>query len=269
MDKSFNTPRRKSHFQYAFQTPKSARWSPTSSGHQSTLFDSIRSPSTPKTPSTLPLNASTGYFAFLSDPSQDTSLPVHEPTHAGVEEQRGREEEQEWSKRQEHEERAHKARLEKESAEAIQGEFEWVRSGGILRDAQGRRDKVRTEAIRTEIRAQEEERGIMDKWHAYEDSWRRLTRSGGVIRFHDIPWPQENMDTSDQLDMASMQRFILSTLRVRSNRATRKEIIRAAWLRWHPDKLSTILNRIDPEDEERVREGISMVMVCLKELQGG
>ncbi|KAG5220669.1 mitochondrial carrier domain-containing protein [Salix suchowensis] len=54
---------------------------------------------------------------------------------------------------------SHTARLEREQAEATQGEFDWVRSGGILRDARGRRDKVRTEAIRTEIRRRDEEDG--------------------------------------------------------------------------------------------------------------
>lgn len=242
------------------------------------------------------LRASLGYFAFLPESDPRPPLPPSAPntdskaateTAERLDSTRPHETPQGCSEsdRQERGTSAHTARLEREQAEATQGEFDWVRSGGILRDARGRRDKVRTEAIRAEIRRRDEEDGIMRTWNAYEERWRRLSRPGigtdqhMAIRFRDIPWPQGSaadkepgvgaVGTVEELDVESMQRFFLATLRVRTNRMTRKELVRAAWLRWHPDKLVSVLARVVPEDVGMVQEGVSLVMVCLKALQGG
>ncbi|KDQ22370.1 hypothetical protein PLEOSDRAFT_1023114, partial [Pleurotus ostreatus PC15] len=228
-----------------------------------------------------------GYFAFLPQSDPKPPLPPPAPntdskaatdTAERLGSTRPPETPQGCSEsdRQEHGTSAHTARLEREQAEATQGEFDWVRSGGILRDARGRRDKVRTEAIRAEIRRRDEEDGIMRTWNAYEERWRRLSRPGTgtdqhmAIRFRDIPWPQGSaadkelgvgaVGTVEDLDVESMQRFFLATLRVRTNRMTRKELVRAAWLRWHPDKLVSVLARVVPEDVSMVQEGISLVM---------
>ncbi|KAF9493089.1 hypothetical protein BDN71DRAFT_1450803 [Pleurotus eryngii] len=287
------------HRQYASLTTTKTMTSfslPSSWQRQSALFGSTSSPSTSSKRRQITdeaLGSSLGYFAFLpqSDPRppptpsapNTDAMPATE-TAERLDSTRPPETPEGCSEsdQQERGTSSHTARLEREQAEATQGEFDWVRSGGILRDARGRRDKVRTEAIRTEIRRRDEEDGIMRTWNAYEERWRRLTRPGTgtdqhmAIRFRDIPWPQGSaadkepgVGTVEELDVESMQRFFLATLRVRTNKMTRKELVRAAWLRWHPDKLVSVLARVVPEDVGLVQEGVGLVMVCLKALQGG
>ncbi|EEB95289.1 hypothetical protein MPER_05760 [Moniliophthora perniciosa FA553] len=52
------------------------------------------------------------------------------------------------------------ARMSREQAEATRGEEEWVRNGGILRDADGKRDFQRTEAVREELRLRDIEKAL-------------------------------------------------------------------------------------------------------------
>ncbi|KAL0958173.1 hypothetical protein HGRIS_000336 [Hohenbuehelia grisea] len=166
------------------------------------------------------------------------------------------------------------ARRAAERAEALKGEFDWVRSGGMLRDAHYRPDKARTEAIRAEIRLQDKEASITREWDGYEAQWHNLLASEGPVRFGDIPWPQAR-DRADAplsleaLDASKMAEFLLASLTVRGNKLTRKERVRASWLRWHPDKMTALLTRIIPQDIPAVNAGISVVMTCLKNLQDG
>lgn len=176
-----------------------------------------------------------------------------------------------WTKQQE-EEAASGRRFEKEEEEAACGEFEWVRSGGILRDAQGRRDKVRTESIRAEIRLQEEERLLMERWDAYEGALRALVSSSTPLHFEDIPWPLDPQDipyTTKNLSTKTdeIKEFLLGNLKVRSVTVTRKERIRSSYLRWHPDKIAPVFGRVVEEDIEAVRGGISAVIMFLKSFQ--
>lgn len=67
-----------------------------------------------------------------------------------------------------------KIRLAREEAEALHGEEEWVRSGGILRDSSGRRDYGRTEAIREELRVREVQSVLTERWESYEKRWKEL-----------------------------------------------------------------------------------------------
>src|SRR3989442_14148393 len=101
-----------------------------------------------------------------------------------------------------------------------------------------------------------EEQLVMQQWEAYEDQWRALLSSNGPITFKDIPWPLEIGPTDvKQLTPANISKFLLASLRVRQNKVTQKERIRASLLRWHPDKLASVLRRVVEGDIEAVREG--------------
>lgn len=159
-------------------------------------------------------------------------------------------------------------RLDKEREMATQGEFEWVRSGGVLRDASGRRDKVRTESIREEIRLQEREKLLMDRWATYERKWHALLEADTPISFKDIPWPLATCpSTVDDLTSSAISDFLLEPLQVRTNTVSRRERIRTSMLRWHPDKISDVLGRVIEDDERAVREGIGAVFVSLKRMK--
>src|ERR1700722_5811439 len=137
-----------------------------------------------------------------------------------------------------------------------------------LYDKMGRRDIVRTEMMRQEIRLQNEEQSLVERWKAYEDRWKLLLTSNNPLSFHNIPGPTQNapFDVHD-LTLAAISDFLMASLRVRNNTVTKKERIRVSLLRWHPDKISSVWARVIKSDKEAVREGIGAVFTCLKTLQ--
>lgn len=161
-----------------------------------------------------------------------------------------------------------KKRIEKEREIATEGEFEWVRSGGVLRDAQGRRDKVRTESIKQEIRLREREKRLTDQWDTYERNWHTLLESNTPVSFKDVPWPLPSCPSSvEDLSFSAISEFLLEPLEVRTNTVTQRERIRTSLLRWHPDKISDVLERVVEDDVRAVREGIGAVFVSLKRMK--
>lgn len=161
-------------------------------------------------------------------------------------------------------------RLHKERELIEKSEIEWVRGGGVLRDAQGRRDKARTERIRAELKLQAEEKIKMDRWKEYEERWKALAASDKALAFADIPWPLRTAPSSrdtDALTLPAISEFLFESLSVRTNTVTKRSRIRSSILRWHPDKSSLVVGRVVAEDVDAVREGIHAVFHCLKRLQ--
>ncbi|KAG6332734.1 hypothetical protein ID866_6359 [Astraeus odoratus] len=157
-----------------------------------------------------------------------------------------------------------------ESAARKQSEIEWVRAGGVLRDAHGGRDKTRTEGIRAEIRLQEDGRRKLQRWERYEARCRALAEAASPLTFFDFPWPLLEPLTEKRVEMlttSAVGSFLFESLNVKGCSSTRRDRIRTSLLRWHPDKVSSLLNRVVPEDIEIVREGIHRVFRSLKTLQ--
>ena len=209
--------------------------------------------------------------AFATDATEARSRPSgkgsHINTHGG-EHSDGDTETAEENVEEQRRVDERRKRLEKEREVATIGEFEWVRSGGVLRDAQGRRDKVRTESIRQEIRLQEREKVLTERWGDYEELWRVLLMEDSPIFFKDMPWPLPTCPSGvDDLTFAAISDFLLEPLQVRTNIITKRERIRSSLLRWHPDKMSSILCRVVDEDVDIVREGIGAVFMCLKRMK--
>ncbi|KAK0439336.1 hypothetical protein EV421DRAFT_1820291 [Armillaria borealis] len=155
-----------------------------------------------------------------------------------------------------------------EKAEALRGEENWVRNGGLLRDADGNRDYARTNAIREELKLRDLEESLVNRWNAYEKAWQDLVSSNSPLRFSDIPWPVTAIvffPISD-ITMAKVEDVLLGDLRVRGCVVTRKERIRNSLLRWHPDKMTAILSRVVQEDIGDVENGIGIVVRCLHHL---
>ncbi|KAJ6608309.1 hypothetical protein B0H10DRAFT_1885113 [Mycena sp. CBHHK59/15] len=148
----------------------------------------------------------------------------------------------------------------------------WVRSGGILRDAEGTRDYARTEAIREEIRIGDLERVLLERWVKYEQRWAELNARAGRamerdIRFGDVPWPVCGKDvTPADLTADQVEDFLLAGLKVRGCTVTKKERVRSSLLRWHPDKLTGVLGCIVDADLDAVRKGVNVVVSCLHQL---
>ncbi|KAF9260364.1 hypothetical protein L218DRAFT_825000, partial [Marasmius fiardii PR-910] len=168
------------------------------------------------------------------------------------------------------------ARISRETAEALRGEEEWVRNGGTLRDANGRRDFKRTQEIREELKLREVEKKLVQRWESYEARWKELVRrshdpeDGMMITFDDIPWPKGKEKskpvTLADLTARSVEEFLLGPLRIRGSTVSKKERIRASLLRWHPDKLGGLLAKVVENDRESVENGVGIVVRTLHEL---
>jgi len=173
-------------------------------------------------------------------------------------------------------------RVELETSEALKGDLEWVRSGGVLRDSNGRRDFVRTKRIRDQLDEQERERKALAAWTEYEDRWRASLVTGHKsssgasedrdlgIWFGDVAWPAaKRPESPDGLTVGAVREFVLAPLRGKDTTPSkRKDRIRQLLLRYHPDKTATLLSRVAEEEKDRVREGINNVFMSLKSLQG-
>lgn len=217
-----------------------------------------------------------GYFAFPPTPGTSRSYPTFIPQSPDTKQTfvdksaPGKEDETRNEKPPHDEERINRLHKERELIEM--SEIEWVRGGGVLRDAQGRRDKARTERIRAELKLQEEEKAKMGRWKEYDDRWKALVASDKALAFADIPWPLRIRTAPSSRDtgaftLPAISEFLFESLSIRSNTVTKKSRIRSSILRWHPDKSSLVIGRVVVEDVDAVREGIHAVFHCLKRLQ--
>ncbi|KAF5380685.1 hypothetical protein D9757_007078 [Collybiopsis confluens] len=189
----------------------------------------------------------------------------------------------------------HLARLERERAEILRGEEDWVRSGGILRDSEYKRDFARTESVRKEIRLKEWENEVQRRWEEYERRWTELqsmvasSEPTSPLTFGSIPWPVRagndvlnsrrlssgtwNNKTPNEAEIGlsdltpqNIEAFLLDPLNVRGCKVTRKERKFSQLLRWHPDKLTALLLKVVEDDRRDVDNGISSVVRCLQEM---
>jgi len=258
-----------------------ARASPYSAGSPFSHLQS-RHP-TSSTPSPLRSPHNLGYFAF--PPDSPVLHPKSPPKTEDESQQRDRSRkaeqdrlkqirlEEEYAARLARDAAERQKRLAQEEAEARRGEEDWVRSGGILRDAEGNRDWAKTNAIREELRIREVERGLIENWERYQQRWRDLVQNKKQeepIRFRDIPWPV-SVERGKEVALSDftsdkIEDFLLGPLKVRGYAVTRKERVRASLLRWHPDKMTGILARVVDEDMDAVQQGINIVVRCLHQL---
>jgi hypothetical protein len=118
---------------------------------------------------------------------------------------------------------------------------------------------------------------------AYERRWEVLlsvTRpGGGGLKFEDIPWPvfaptKKSALTLDDLTHSAISSFLLPdppiTTLTPLQLKTRKDLLRAQILRFHPDKFEgRLMGRVEAGDErDRVREGVGKVVRVLNGLIG-
>jgi hypothetical protein len=275
------TPKRS--FQASSYSPASPSWKFASYSVQNGLTpskatDFSLSQATPSTHTNL------GYFAF---PPAGSPFVSNDASGSQAELDRLQQEEQErqrreeldrdaaWAARLKRDAELRKRRLAQEEAEARHGEEEWVRGGGILRDAKGRRDVVRTQAIKDELKLRDIEKKLVERWEAYVGRWQELIASGkgkeGEIhlRFRDVPWPvdtgEKEVDIGD-LTLERVEEFLLGGLTVRGCGVSRKDRVRSSLLRWHPDKMTGVLARVVEDDVEMVNQGVNAVIRCLQML---
>lgn len=257
------------------------------------------SPGTPLSRSQRGLDTSSlGYLAFPSPESTATETPQPVPELAPINTETP---ETTLPASPTSLEEKYRARLEREQAEIIRGEEDWVRSGGILRDSDGKRDFARTEKIREELRLREWEKEVQGRFDEYERRWaellgreRRMAMSfesqSEELKFGDIPWPVyvdgkkkkdgakskssgtwnklpivPKVEVSD-LTMENVEAFLTDPLKVRGCKISRKERVRSSFLRWHPDKITRLISKVTESDRKDVEDGIGAIVRCLQEM---
>jgi len=178
----------------------------------------------------------------------------------------------------------------------------------MLRDQHGNVDVERTKKVREEVERKEKERMMKARWDTYEEAWKTLTVGGKgkkkateeVVKdvgFGDVPWPvwvedeegkekkltmtislrvrescplrmKKRVTTLEDLTVDRVQDFLFSPLSIRGCTVMPKARIRSSFLRWHPDKLGWLIDRVKDDDVENVKMGIGIVVESLQRMNG-
>lgn len=202
-------------------------------------------------------------------------------------EAKAREERKREDERLKQEQRARDEQRAREAREARTREEQRLREEQRIREEQWAQDeqRAREERIRQEnerlnqqFQAKERRnhaakghpRKIAEAWEAYEENWRWLNsqaNSNFILTFAAMPWPVLNPPSEpDSITRKAISNFILS--HYHSTSKTRKERLREALLKWHPDRFESRFLQKVPEgtERDRVREGVGNVIRCLNEL---
>ncbi|KAI0051210.1 hypothetical protein FA95DRAFT_1485917 [Auriscalpium vulgare] len=128
--------------------------------------------------------------------------------------------------------------------------------------------------VRDERRWIEEQRGRAEKterlrvaeaWNAYERRWAATMNSTGLLSFKTIPWPVATPPRdAGAITPDAIAKFILSP--AHSAGVQRKDRIKTALRRWHPDRFGRLLGRVDVRERIAVERGVGIVARCLNEL---
>lgn len=126
------------------------------------------------------------------------------------------------------------------------------------RSVESAKEKARRDRARAE-------RAMLEAWNAYESRWSAISASSEPLGFRDIPWPLLVAPTR-VLDLTpeNISGFLLHP--AHSSNSSRRERIRTALLRWHPDRFCRILNRVIDSEKSVIEEGVGIIARCLNEL---
>ncbi|KAI0081289.1 hypothetical protein K474DRAFT_1419727 [Panus rudis PR-1116 ss-1] len=148
----------------------------------------------------------------------------------------------------------------RKDGEKNRASFPAGKSKGVRKERK-REDTRQHEKDREQARAKAEE----EAWRAYEKRWSELSNATNALTFDDIPWPvfappKRNEDISP----GRITMFLLSPNH--SKDQSRKERIKLALRRWHPDRFGRVLNRAVEQDRAKIEECAGVVVRCLNNL---
>jgi len=138
----------------------------------------------------------------------------------------------------------------------------------IVREERRRRQEQKwaeERRARAERQKQLERRSQEEAWKGYERRWTAIAGSGGQLRFKSIPWPTTVAPRNvGEITPDAITKFIFSP--AHSEGMSRKERVKSALRRWHPDRFGRVLSRVDEKDKGVVERGVGIVARCLNEL---
>ena len=144
-------------------------------------------------------------------------------------------------------------------------EARWKKEERSGRDEE-RRQRRRQEYHRSGEREAERRRQA-EAWKTYENQWAAIAigNDDSPLKFRSVPWPVTLPPRSaGEVTSEAVAKFILS--HAHSEGVSRKDRIKNALRRWHPDRFGRILNRVDVKDRAAVESGVGMVVRCLNDL---
>ncbi|KDQ53553.1 hypothetical protein JAAARDRAFT_39245 [Jaapia argillacea MUCL 33604] len=164
-----------------------------------------------------------------------------------------------------------RTRLVREQMERIEERIRQKREAERQKIAEERKATNASERFRRERRVTETmsgDRAVVDTWKRYEARWAVITAptsSTDLLGFRTIPWPQvQAPNCPSDISPYAITTFILSPLH--SGGQSRKDRIRSALLRWHPDRFRRLLGRVAPRDRQAIEEGVGIVTRCLNDM---
>jgi len=171
------------------------------------------------------------------------------------------------------EERARRVAQEREKARArIKDELRRIEARFVQkREAERQeREEARRRAYTEQQEKEKRDRAkldklILDAWDNYDKRWASMATSSDPLEFKKTPWPLilPPRHTGD-ITRDAIVAFLFSPLHSQSQ--SRKDRIRSAQLRWHPDRFRRYLGRVAENDRAAVEEGVGIVARCLNEL---
>ena len=109
------------------------------------------------------------------------------------------------------------------------------------------------------------EKATIEAWNDYEARWSTLSTSSEALTFRSIPWPIISPPAkAEDITPGGIEQFLFSPLH--SQGQTRKDRIRSAQLRWHPDRFRRLMGRVTDEDKNEVEEAVGLVARSLNDL---
>jgi len=173
---------------------------------------------------------------------------------------------------------AHRVALEREKARAriqeelrrIEARFDEKREAERRERVEQAKRKAHAELIREkEKRARDRaklDKLVVDAWTSYESRWTSLMTSPDPLDFKTIPWPVTKPARGPgHVTPEAIAAFLFSQLH--SPQLSRKDRIRNAQLRWHPDRFRRLMGRVKAGDKAKVEEAVGIVARCLNDLR--
>ena len=226
----------------------------------SSTFPESRHPSSAGASASSPVNSGTKTTSGAA--KQPTSSADEYRDRAKVRTEYVRKEEErieEERKRREEEEN------ERRAADARRRGAEKRRKEELAREAERREAERKTRKASINNMRPVPDRPVLEVWNAYENAWTAMA-TATQLRFRSIPWPMlAPVSSPDMLIPIHIAAFILNPQH--SQGKSRKDRLREALLRWHPDRFEAKwLKKVVEEDRASVQEGVGSVVRALNDL---
>ena len=108
---------------------------------------------------------------------------------------------------------------------------------------------------------------IASRWEKYEARWSEITSAScsEELKFSNIPWPTISAArNAEDLSPAAIAAFLLSP--AHSKQTSKKDRIRSAQLRWHPDRFRRLMTRVPEGEREEVEKAVGTVATVLNDM---